>query len=183
MGINYFLGYQFFIVHGFQWSIWLVQVFHLMINIVMNCISGFNSLWSENFSFRNCPIWLRDSKEREQAMKLHQKSDFVKALDSMRIPLNQLYVLFCRMINLPKVHQFKRLISLVWKNILKELHRWWSCHVHIYFDDHLSSMNVTEENIAFKDPHWRVVNERFENQLQSNPDYITFRGQIFFCVG
>ena len=115
------MGYQFFIVHGFQWNIWLVQVFHLMINIVMNCISGFNSLWSENFSFRNCPIWLRDSKEREQAMRLHQKSDFVKALDSMRIPLNRFYVLFCRMINLPKVHQFKRLISLAWKKCFERI--------------------------------------------------------------
>jgi hypothetical protein len=48
------------------------------------------------------------------------------------------------------------------------------------FYDHLSSMNVTEERIASWDPHWRDVNERFENQLQSNPDYVTFRGKMFF---
>ena len=41
-------------------------------------------------------------------------------------------------------------------------------------------MNVTEECIAFWDPHSRDVNERFENPLQSNPDYVTFRGKMFF---
>ena len=58
---------------------------------------------SENSTFLKCPIGLRDSKEGEQARRLHQKSDFVKVLDSMRIPLGRFYVPFCRMIPLPKV--------------------------------------------------------------------------------
>lgn len=151
---------------------------HFFLRIVCQDLSLSDS---ENSTFLKCPIGLRDSKEGEQARRLHQKSDFVKVLDSMRIPLGRFYVPLCRMIPLPKVRPIQEVDVATLEKRFEGGYIDGDRAMYIsIFDDHLSSMNVTEEHIASWDPHWRDVNERFENQLQSNPDYVAFRGKMFF---
>lgn len=61
----------------------------------------------------------------------------------------------------------------------RRLHRWWPCHVHIYFNDHVSSMDVTKERVASWHCHWRNVNKHFQNQLVKPPLCCIFKEDIF----
>ena len=70
---------------------------------------------SENSTIHKYPTGLRVSKEGEQARRLHQKSDFVKVFDSMRIPLGKFYVPLCEMIHLPKVRPIQEVDVVIFE--------------------------------------------------------------------
>jgi hypothetical protein len=136
---------------------------------------------SKNSTFLKCPIGLRDSKEEEQAIRLHQKFDFVKVLDSMRISLGWFYVPLCRMIPLQKVRPIQEVgVATLEKRFERNYIDGYGVMYISIFYDHLLSMNVTEERIA----SWAFIGLMSMNALKinfrSNPDYVVFREKLFF---
>jgi hypothetical protein len=129
----------------------------------------------------NCPSGLHNSNEEECAKRLQQRSNFVSVLESMRVTNHCFYVPLRRMITLPRVQPIQEVDV---KTLEKRFEGGYidgdRAFLISLFDDKESTMEVTEDRIATWDAHWKEVNDRFEEQLLSDPQYASFSGKMFF---
>ena len=108
--------------------------------------------------------WAARLQRRVASNETSPKVLFVKVLDSMRIPLDRFCVPLCKMIPLPKVRPIQEVDVATLKKQFEGSYIDGGCVMYIFiFYDHTPSMNVTKERIASWDPHWRDINEHFEN--------------------
>ena len=126
--------------------------------------------------------WAARLQEMRANNQIHQKSNFVKVLDSMYILLGRFYVLFCRMIPLPKVRPIQEVDVATLEKRFKggDIDGNRVMYISIYYD-HLSSVNVTEEQIASWNSHWRDVNEHFEINFSKIPTMLHSERRYFLC--
>jgi hypothetical protein len=128
-----------------------------------------------------CPSGLTNAPEGERARRVHQKSNFVGVLESMRATNGPFYVPLCRMVALPKVRPVQEVDVCA---LQKQFEGGYidgdrAFYISLY-DDTENTQDVSSEIVDSWDAHWQSANERFEEFLLSRPEYSGFRGKMFF---
>lgn len=128
-----------------------------------------------------CPSGLINAPEGERARRIHQKSNFVTVLESMRVTKGPFYVPLCRMVALPRVRPVQEVDVCALQKRFEGGYIDGDRSFYIsLFDDFEKTCDISPEIKATWDSHWHSANEKFEEFLGSNPEYAGFSGKMFF---